>query len=154
MRKSKLTLTILLLFLAVCTRFIPHAPNFTAIGSLTLLGGFWMRGKRGFVLIPLILLFMSDLVLNNLFYKGSSGFTWFYSGMGFVYAGHLTMMAWGNYIVKNPTKLSWIGHAAGANMIFFLISNFGVWITGSTYPLSLDGLIMCYVAGIPFFDET
>ena len=118
MRKSKLTLTILLLFLAVCTRFIPHAPNFTAIGSLTLLGGFWMRGKKGFVLIPLILLFMSDLVLNNLFYKGSSGFTWFYSGMGFVYAGHLAMMVWGDYIVKNPTKLSWIGHAAGANMIF------------------------------------
>ena len=151
MRKSKLTITILLLFLAVCTRFIPHAPNFTAIGSLTLLGGFWMRGKRGFVLIPLILLFMSDLVLNNLFYKGSSGFTWFYSGMGFVYAGHLAMMAWGNYIVKNPTKMSWIGHAAGANLIFFLISNFGVWFGNPSLPQDISGLFLTYSLAIPFY---
>jgi hypothetical protein len=38
--------------------------------------------------------------------------------------------------------------------IFYIISNFGVWAIGSTYTMDLQGLISCYVAGIPFFDET
>ena len=38
--------------------------------------------------------------------------------------------------------------------LFFLISNFGVWLTGSMYALNTKGLIACYVAGIPFFDES
>jgi hypothetical protein len=38
--------------------------------------------------------------------------------------------------------------------IFYIISNFGVWAIGSTYTMDLQGLISCYIAGIPFFDET
>ena len=38
--------------------------------------------------------------------------------------------------------------------IFYIISNFGVWITGTMYPMSVAGLVSCYIAGIPFFDES
>ena len=61
------------------------------------------------------------------------------------------MMAWGNYIVRNPTKLGWIGHAAGANLIFFLISNFGVWIGNPSMPQDISGLLLTYSLAIPFY---
>lgn len=37
--------------------------------------------------------------------------------------------------------------------IFFIISNFGVWVLGS-YEYSFKGLLECYVAAIPFFGNT
>ena len=59
--------------------------------------------------------------------------------------GHLTTLLGGDGYVSLPyfTRL-W----------FFLISNFGVWISGNLYPLTFEGLISCYAAAIPFFRST
>ena len=40
------------------------------------------------------------------------------------------------------------------SLIFFLISNFGVWLLGSLYEKNFSGLINCYVLAIPFFKNT
>lgn len=152
MRITKYIIPIGLMVLAISTRFVPHIPNFTAVGSVALLGGFWMRGKGIFILLPLLLLFLSDIALNMLFYQSYSGIsTILYPGMGFVYTGHLAMIAWGNYLVKNPTKLSWLGHAAGANLVFFLLSNFGVWYGNPSIPQNILGLFTAYAAAVPFY---
>ena len=42
-----------------------------------------------------------------------------------------------------------IGNILLASFLFFLISNFGVWILG--YPKNLEGLMLCYTMAIPFF---
>ena len=39
-------------------------------------------------------------------------------------------------------------------ILFFIISNFGVWLTGSLYQQSLEGLIQCYIMALPFFTNT
>ena len=41
-----------------------------------------------------------------------------------------------------------------ASSLFFLMSNFGVWTTGLMYPLTVQGLIACYTAALPFFLNT
>ena len=41
------------------------------------------------------------------------------------------------------------GSLIGA-LIFFVITNFGVWILGS-YGYTLSGLVNCYILAIPFF---
>jgi len=42
----------------------------------------------------------------------------------------------------------------GASIIFFLVSNFGTWMSGMMYPKTGAGLIACYTAAIPFFQGT
>ena len=39
-------------------------------------------------------------------------------------------------------------------LTFFIISNFGVWISGTYYDISAQGLLNCYIMAIPFFTNT
>ena len=41
--------------------------------------------------------------------------------------------------------------ALATSVGFFVISNFGVWLTGNMYPYSLSGLAACYAAALPYF---
>jgi hypothetical protein len=41
-----------------------------------------------------------------------------------------------------------------ASLLFFVLTNFGVWATGSLYPTTFEGLLACYVAAVPFFRNT
>ena len=47
-----------------------------------------------------------------------------------------------------------LGAALAASVLFFVLSNFGVWATDTLYPRTFDGLVTCYVMAIPFFDYT
>jgi uncharacterized protein DUF6580 len=41
--------------------------------------------------------------------------------------------------------------AFAASLLFFALTNFGVWAFDSLYPHTMTGLIACYVAALPFF---
>ena len=41
-----------------------------------------------------------------------------------------------------------------ASIVFFMVSNFGVWASTSMYPDDFNGLIICYSAGLPFLKNT
>ena len=43
-----------------------------------------------------------------------------------------------------------LGGAIGASILFFIISNFGVWLSDPDYPLTWGGLVLCYEMAIPF----
>ena len=36
------------------------------------------------------------------------------------------------------------------SLLFFFVTNFGVWMASPLYPPTLQGLGLCYLAGIPF----
>jgi hypothetical protein len=40
-----------------------------------------------------------------------------------------------------------------SSLIFFIVTNFGVWLLGG-YTYSLEGLILCYTMAIPFFTNS
>ena len=44
--------------------------------------------------------------------------------------------------------------AVFSSLIFFVITNFAVWLVWDFYPKTFDGLILCYVAGLPFLRNT
>ena len=62
----------------------------------------------------------------------------------FVYLGFISVVLLGSQI-----KSIKFGNILLASFLFFLISNFGVWILG--YPKNLEGLLLCYTMAIPFF---
>jgi lipopolysaccharide export LptBFGC system permease protein LptF len=46
------------------------------------------------------------------------------------------------------------GLVVAGTFSFFIITNFAVWAMGGLYPMTLEGLMACYIAGIPFYGNT
>jgi len=137
----------LILILALA-RLIPHPPNFTPIIAVAILSGYFFKN---------IYLSFATLLIAMLL---ADAFIGFYNHMLFVYLS-LFLIAFVFYKIsekinfKNLFIYSFFG-----SLIFFIISNFGVWALGSpgvqdiVYDKSLNGLIECYILAIPFFGNT
>jgi len=143
MSKSKIkswTSISIIIILAVIARIVPHVPNFAPIGGLALFSGANFKNKIALA-IPLLVMFISDMFLG------------FHKTIPFVYGSFIIIALIGG-LVKNYKWQSLIKASLVSSIIFFLVTNFGVWITGSMYQKNLDGLIQCYVLGLPFFRNT
>ena len=130
--KQKENLIILFILISVWFRLIPHLPNFTPVTSLALFSGLMLKRKWLSISIPLVAMMLSDLVLGF-----SSISIWVY--LGFVL---VTTIGW--FLNKMNIKSILL-----SSLIFFIISNFGVWMLD--YSHTFEGLIMCYTLAIPFF---
>jgi hypothetical protein len=87
-------------------------------------------------------LLLSDLVLG------------FYAGMWVQYlaVALVVLIAWG--ALKRISLLRVVGAALASSIAFFLVTNFGTWALSGMYPLTPSGLAACYIAAIPFFQNT
>ncbi len=118
--------------LAVWFRLIPHPPNVAPITALALFSGASFRNKWFSIVFPLIAMLLSDIVLGF-----STISLWVYSAFILI-----TMFSW---VTK---ELKWTSVLI-SSLIFFIVSNFGVWVL--SYPHTIEGLITCYTMAIPFF---
>jgi len=150
----KLRLSIALVFLAALTRLLPHPDNFTPIGAMALFGAAYFSRQALTLAVPFIALFVSDLLLNNIIYRQYyPEFTlitswWIYAAFGLVMlAGWLLLRQ-----KVTPSRVVISGLIASA--IFFLVTNFSVWLEGTMYPKTTAGLMACYAAGLPFLKNT
>lgn len=128
------------ILLAVVTRLIPHAPNFAPIGGLALFSGSNFKNKIA-LLIPLSVMFISDIFLG------------FHKTIPYVYISFIIIALIGG-LIKNDKWQSLLKASLISSFLFFLITNFGVWATGTMYQKNLSGLIQCYGFGVPFFRNT
>ena len=129
-----------IILLAIFARLIPHAPNFAPIGGLALFSGANFKNKIA-LLIPLVAMLISDIFLG------------FHKTMPFVYLSFIIIALIGGLIKTNKWQ-SLLKASLISSILFFLITNFGVWATGSMYQKNLSGLIQSYVMGLPFFRNT
>tara|TARA_R100000008_G_C3505091_1_gene125729 strand:- start:55 stop:507 length:453 start_codon:yes stop_codon:yes gene_type:complete len=124
-----------MMVLAVTTRLIAHPPNVAPITAIALFGGCNIKNKNLALVLPLLCMFISDLFLG------------FHVIMPFVYLSFMCI----SYIGINSEKIT-NGTILGSSLLFFLVTNFGVWYLG--YPNTLAGLISCYTLALPFFVNT
>ena len=130
------------ILIAAAFRLVPHPPNFSPIGAMALFGGAYF-GKRALAFAaPLGAMLLSDAVLG------------LHSGMPYVYGGVALIVLLGWLVAKRMTVLTIAGAACASSVLFFAITNFGTWATGELYPPTLAGLAACFVAAIPFFQNT
>lgn len=136
----------LLIVAAAFTRLFPHYPNFTAIGAMAIFGGSVVKDKKLSFLLPLGALFLSDVCLQ-LFTstKGFYGISQF-----FVYAAFLIITALAGFMQKRSVANIALA-AVWSGAVFFILSNFGVWLSSDFYPKTFAGLGACYWASIPFY---
>jgi hypothetical protein len=127
---------------AAAMRLVPHPPNFAPLAAMALFSGAYV-GKRALAFVaPLGALLVSDLVLG------------FYPELAFVYLSVAATVLIGWFVARRRTVMR-VGVAAlAASVLFFLVTNFGVWVLMDYYPHTASGLLACYVAAIPFFQNT
>jgi hypothetical protein len=145
----------LIIVLAAFSRLIPHPPNFAPIGAMALFGAAYFSQRYLAFAIPIISMWLSDLVLNNVVYgQYFDHFVWFYQGFYWTYGAFIIIGVVGFFMLKKVQLKSVVLASLLAAVLFFVISNFGVWATGSMYPKNFSGLLACYTAAIPFFKNT
>ena len=138
----KITLVALIIFLISLSRIFPHPPNFTPILALALFGGACLPSRKTAFLIPISAMFLSDLILG------------FHSQVYAVYGCILILSFLGRTIQNKISILNLTITGISGSLIFFIVTNFSVWLGDNLYPLTLNGLIQCYVMAIPFFHNT
>ena len=130
------------ILMAALLRLVPHPPNFSPIGAMALFSGAYLGRKALAFAAPLGALLLSDCVLG------------FYHGQVTVYFSVALIVMIGIAALNRVSPLR-VGAAALAGSIsFFVITNFGMWLFSGIYPRTLAGLEACYVAAIPFFQNT
>jgi len=146
----------IIILLAAFTRIMPHPPNFSPMAAIGLFGAAHFAKKWQAFFIPLIGIWVSDLVINNYVYSSSSSnFVWFYSGFYWQYISYILIIFAGLFIFNRGISLTkTFGGMISSSGIFFFVSNFGVWAGGIMYPKNFGGLITCYAAGVPFIHNT
>ena len=149
-------LVLILILAAALSRLLPHWPNFTPVGAMALFGAAYFPRKIVAFVAPLVALYISDLLLNNILYaEYYEGFTWAISSY-WVYAGFILITGLG-LLLRNRVSVWTVGGSAlAASVLFFLVTNFGVWASpfNGIYPPNFAGLMACYAAGIPYFWNT
>jgi hypothetical protein len=131
-----------LILAAAASRLIPHPWNLTSVAALALFGGATFEDRRLAFLAPLAALALSDLVLG------------FYPGMAFVYASFLVVAALGLWLRGRRAPGPILAASLAGSLLFFVLTNFGVWAEGLLYPRTLAGLAACYAAALPFLRQT
>ena len=140
--------------LAALTRLIPHPPNFTPITALALFGAATLTDRRLALLIPLVALFISDLGIEALHRMGLMASWGIYSGMWVTYSAFLLVTLMGLLLRHRRNAVAIAGTTLAGSTVFFAVTNFGVWSSGHLYPRTLEGLLACYTAAIPFFQNS
>lgn len=146
---------ITIVFAAAFTRVIPHMPNFSPMDAITLFAAaHFARQWQAFV-IPFAAMWLSSLFIDNVIYASPKSFVWMYPGFHWQYLGYALIAILGLIIFrKGISGLKIAGAGLSAGFIFFLVSNFGVWMRDGLYTQDLTGLVACYTAAIPFYRGT
>jgi len=137
-----------LILVLVLARLIPHPPNFTPIIAVAIMSGYLFKN---------IYLSFATLTIAMLL---ADSFIGFYDNIFFVYVALLFIVYIFYKISKKINFKNLFIFSFAGSLIFFIVSNFGVWALGSPgvydipYEQNLKGLMECYVLAIPFFKNT
>ena len=131
-------LAISILVVGILSRLVIHVPNFTPVIALALFSGAYLKRGQAFV-VPLLMFVISDIIIG------------FHSTFIFTWASAILIILIGKGLqqrvgVKNVVMASLL-----SSVVFFIVTNLGVWLVGGLYPLTLAGLTECFVLAVPFF---
>lgn len=134
--------------LAVHLRFVALPFSFTPVAAALLYFG--ARMPRRQMWIPLALLMASDVYLTRVTYAYP-----FTADQVVTWAMWAAILLLGGAMIKGYSAVRIGGASLIASVLFFLGSNFAVWaVWQDMYPKTFNGLVACYVAGLPFFRST
>jgi hypothetical protein len=132
----------LMIFAAAFVRLIPHPPNFAPIAAMALFGGAYFSKKWAAFIVPITAMFITDLFLG------------FHETMWAVYLSFVLIVVIGMLMLKEKKVSNVFFASVISSVSFFVITNFGIWLSTAYYEKTGTGLGVCYTAAIPFFHQT
>ena len=112
------------------------------------MSGYFFKNINLSFLVLIVAMLLSDLFIG------------FYENVFFVYASLLLITFVFYKISKKINFKNLFIYSFAGSLIFFVVSNFGVWVLGSpgvnniAYAKDFNGLVECYILAIPFFGNT
>lgn len=157
MPTSRFVLLTVFVLAAAFSRLVPHPLNVAPITAMALFGAAHFRNRFSSVALPLVAMLLSDVVLystKDVAYRSEA-----LINMLFVYSALAIIAGLGQWLRGRVSVARVIGTTLAGSVVFFLVTNFGAWLTLSRatppmYSQSFSGLIDCFVAGLPFFKNT
>lgn len=134
-------LPLVLLVAGAGLRLLPHAPNVAPIGPIALFAGSHFSRWQALA-VTLGALLISDLFLGS------------HPTIAWVYGSYALIALLGSRFKASLSPAKVLGLSLTSSLIFFAISNFGVWVTTDSYSKDLVGLLECYTLALPFFRNT
>ena len=138
---NKLVLPIVIILSLSLTRLIPHPWNFTPLLAVGIFSGFYFKQFYLGLFVVIVSMFVGDLFLG------------FHSTMFFTYISLAAAVLIGLYVKRFKFTEIFFGGLA-SSVCFFIITNFGAWLTHGMYAKNFSGLMQSYVMAIPFFQNT
>ncbi len=134
-------LALALIVLGAASRLLHLPPNIAAVTGVTLLAGYALRNIWLALLVPIAAMGLADLVLG------------WYPGVLATYVGMAAGVLIARGLLPKLTVPRLIATTFLASLAFFVLSNFGTWTEG-WYGYTWDGLVACYIAAIPFWQNS
>ncbi len=138
---TKMIIVYGLILIGIISRLLPHPANFAPISALALFSGAYLSRKNA-IIIPLAAMFISDIFLG------------FHVTMPYVYASFALIALFGYLLKKKTSFINITALSLSGSFLFFLITNFGVWLSAGMYPHTIPGLTQCFTLAIPFYRNT
>ena len=132
--------------------WLQDLPNFAPVAALALFSGYFFRSWILALAVPLGVMAVSDWTIG--------GYDW--PMMALVYGMLAVPVAARGWLRRAATGerggvrsvATLIGCSLTASILFFVVTNFGVWLSYPTYPHTWAGLAECYAYAVPFFRYT
>jgi hypothetical protein len=131
-----------LIVAVAATRFLPHPPNFSPVMAVALFGSAVFANRYMGLILALAAMALSDVGLGA------------HSTLPFVYIAMLGAGALGFLLRKDRTVTKIIGATLAGSVLFFVVTNFGVFVMQDLYAKNLQGLVECYAMALPFFQNS
>lgn len=144
---------IAIIALAAAARFLPLPPNVSPLAAMALFGAAYFNRRWMALVFPLAALWLSNFLLDNLVYaEFYEGTVWF-SNEG-VYIAFLLIIGLGWLVFRKVNVQNVLLGSLGGSVLFFLVTNFAVWLSSGMYPPTWAGLVECFTLALPFFRNT
>lgn len=140
--KSDMLVATIICVIGIASRLVPHFANFSPVFALALFAGFYFRKSLLAWIVPFAMIIISDVFLGM------------YAIAPIVWLSYMAMALGARTFMKKGTLTGSIGAGMAAALWFFVVTNFAVWTEGRMYAMTFQGLIDCYVAGLPFLRPT
>src|SRR2546428_9287377 len=138
--------------LALLSRiYLFQSHGFAPIDAIASFSGAYLGRQWLGLNSPLLAVWISEQIVNLQFYHKIVPF---YEGFYWQYGTYVLIVILASIIVKKPKVLNIAGCGIISALLFFVISNFGVWVGGTMYPMNLTGLTTCYIAGLPYLNTS
>lgn len=142
----KIAFALILIAVAVGWRLINHsynfAPNLEFVTVAAVLAAI-VLGTKAAIFVPLASMIVSDLMIGN-----SSIYVYTWGSFAVIGLGAILLRK----LNTSPKKqiICSAGFATISSFLFFVVTNFGVWLQG-WYPMTLAGLQTCFTLALPFY---